>query len=75
METQKILRKSFVQAKSLSKLSKKNWWSTYTSNGSCFFCQTMVYFDRIKTGFSNKNFDFKKVFVKTLKKRDGNCYK
>ena len=32
------------------------------------FFAAMVYFDRIKTGFSNKNFDFKKSFCENVKK-------
>ena len=32
------------------------------------FFSAMVYFDRIKTGFSNKNFEFKKSFCENVKK-------
>ena len=32
------------------------------------FFAAMVYFDRIKTGFSNKTFDFKKSFSENVKK-------
>ena len=32
------------------------------------FFSAMVYFEKVKTGFSNKNFDFKKAFCENVKK-------
>ena len=67
METEDFEEK-FYSSETLSKLSKRIGGQPNSPNGSSFFA-AMVYFDRIKTGFSNKNFDFKKVFVKMSKKK------
>ncbi len=66
METEDFEEK-FYSSETLSKLSK-NIGSQPTHPMEAVFFSAMVYFDRIKTGFSNKNFEFKKSFCENVKK-------
>ena len=66
METEDFEEK-FYSSETLSKLSKRIGGQPTHPMEAIFFA-AMVYFDRIKTGFSNKNFDFKKSFCENVKK-------
>ncbi len=66
METEDFEEK-FYSSETLSKLSKRIGGQPTHTMEAVFFA-AMVYFDRIKTGFSNKNFDFKKSFCENVKK-------
>ncbi len=66
METEDFEEK-FYSSETLSKLSK-NIGRQPTHPMEAVFFSAMVYFDRIKTGFSNKNFEFKKSFCENVKK-------
>ena len=66
METEEFEEK-FYSSETLSKLSKRIGGQPNHPMEAVFFA-AMVYFDRIKTGFSNKNFDFKKSFCENVKK-------
>ncbi len=66
METEEFEEK-FYSSETLNKLSKRIGGQPTHPMESVFFA-AMVYFDRIKTGFSNKNFDFKKSFCENVKK-------
>ena len=66
METEDFEEK-FYSSETLSKLSKRIGGHPTHPMEAVFFA-AMVYFDRIKTGFSNKNFDFKKSFCENVKK-------
>ncbi len=57
----------FYSSETLSKLSKRIGGQPTHPMEAVFFA-AMVYFDRIKTGFSNKNFEFKKSFCDNVKK-------
>ncbi len=66
METEEFEEK-FYSSETLSKLSKRIGGQPTHPMEAVFFA-AMVYFDRIKTGFSNKNFEFKKSFCENVKK-------
>ncbi len=66
METEEFEEK-FYSSETLSKLSKRIGGQPTHPMEAVFFA-AMVYFDRIKTGFSNKSFDFKKSFCENVKK-------
>ena len=66
LETQEFEEK-FYSSETLSKLSKRIGGQPTHPMEAVFFA-AMVYFDRIKTGFSNKNFEFKKSFCENVKK-------
>ena len=66
METDDFEEK-FYSSETLSKLSKRIGGQPTHPMEAVFFA-AMIYFDRIKTGFSNKNFDFKKSFCENVKK-------
>ena len=66
METEDFEEK-FYSSETLSKLSKRIGGQPTHPIEAVFFA-AMVYFDRIQTGFSNKNFDFKKSFCENVKK-------
>ncbi len=66
LETEDFEEK-FYSSETLSKLSKRIGGQPTHPMEAVFFA-AMVYFDRIKTGFSNKNFDFKKSFCDNVKK-------
>ena len=66
METEDFEEK-FYSSETLSNLSKRIGGQPTHPMEAVFFA-AMVYFDRIKTGFSNKNFDFKKSFCENVKK-------
>ncbi len=66
METEDFEEK-FYSSETLSKLSKRIGGQPTHPMEAVFFA-AMVYFDRIKTGFSNKNFEFKKSFCDNVKK-------
>ena len=66
METEEFEEK-FYSSETLSKLSKRIGGQPSHPMEAVFFA-AMVYFDRIKTGFSNKSFDFKKSFCENVKK-------
>ena len=66
METEDFEEK-FYSSETLSKLSKRIGGQPTHPMEAVFFA-AMVYFDRMKTGFSNKNFDFKKSFCENVKK-------
>ena len=66
METEEFEEK-FYSSETLSKLSKRIGGQPTHPMEAVFFA-AMVYFDRIKTGFSNKTFDFKKSFSENVKK-------
>ena len=57
----------FYAIETLSKLSKR-LGSQPTHPIEAVFFSSMVYFERIKSGFSNKNFEFKKSFCENVKK-------
>ncbi len=57
----------FYASETLSKLSKR-LGSQPTHPIEAVFFSSMVYFERIKSGFSNKNFEFKKSFCENVKK-------
>ena len=58
---------NFYGSETLSKLSKK-LGSQPTHPIEAVFFSAMVYFEKVKSGFSNKNFDFKKAFCENVKK-------
>ena len=58
---------NFYGSETLSKLSKKLGSQPTHPIESVFFSE-MVYFEKVKSGFSNKNFDFKKAFCENVKK-------
>ena len=58
---------NFYASETLSKLSKR-LGSQPTHPMEAVFFSAMVYFERIKTGFSNKSFEFKKSFCDSVKK-------
>ncbi|MAI29780.1 MAG: protein TolQ [Rickettsiales bacterium] len=58
---------NFYASETLSKLSKK-LGSQPTHPIEAVFFSAMVYFEKVKSGFSNKNFDFKKAFCENVKK-------
>ena len=63
---------NFYSSETLSKLSKRLGSQPTHPMESVFF-SAMVYFEKIKTGFSNKNNEFKQKFCDNVKK-NGNCY-
>ena len=58
---------NFYGSETLSKLSKK-LGSQPTHPIEAVFFSAMVYFEKVKSGFSNKNFDYKKAFCENVKK-------
>ena len=58
---------NFYGSETLSKLSKK-LGSHPTHPIVAVFFSAMVYFEKLKSGFSNKNFDYKKAFCENVKK-------
>ena len=58
---------NFYGSETLSKLSKK-LGSQPTHPIEAVFFSAMVYFEKVKSGFSNKNFDYKKTFCENVKK-------
>ena len=66
METEDF-EENFYASETLSKLSKR-LGSHPTHPVEAVFFSAMVYFEKVKTGFSNKNFDFKKAFCENVKK-------
>ena len=58
---------NFYGSETLSKLSKK-LGSQPTHPIEAVFFSAMVYFEKVKSGFSNKNFDFKKAFCENVRK-------
>jgi biopolymer transport protein TolQ len=58
---------NFYGSETLSKLSKK-LGSQPTHPIEAVFFSAMVYFEKVKSGFSNKNFDYKKSFCENVKK-------
>ena len=58
---------NFYSSDTLSKLSKRLGSQPTHPMESVFF-SAMVYFEKIKTGFSNKNNDFKQKFCENVKK-------
>ena len=58
---------NFYGSETLSKLSKK-LGSQPTHPIEAVFFSAMVYFEKVKSGFSNKNFDYKKAFCENIKK-------
>ena len=58
---------NFYGSETLSKLSKK-LGSHPTHPIEAVFFSAMVYFEKVKSGFSNKNFDYKKSFCENVKK-------
>ena len=58
---------NFYASETLSKLSKR-LGSQPTHPMEAVFFSAMVYFERIKTGFSNKSLEFKKSFCENVKK-------
>ena len=58
---------NFYGSETLSKLSKK-LGSHPTHPIEAVFFSAMVYFEKVKSGFSNKNFDYKKAFCENVKK-------
>ena len=58
---------NFYGSETLSKLSKK-LGSQPTHPIEAVFFSAMVYFEKVKSGFSNKNFDFRKSFCENVKK-------
>ena len=61
------MKKNFIQVKHSANYPKRIGGQPTHPMEAVFFA-AMVYFDRIKTGFSNKNFDFKKSFCENVKK-------
>ena len=57
---------NFYASETLSKLSKK-LGSQPTHPIEAVFFSAMVYFDKVKSGFTNKNFEFKKAFCENIK--------
>ena len=57
----------FYSSETLSKLSKSIGNHPRHPMESVFF-SAMAYFEKMKSGFSNKNFDFKKSFCENVKK-------
>ena len=66
LETEEF-EENFYGSETLSKLSKK-LGSQPTHPIEAVFFSAMVYFDKVKSGFSNKNFDYKKAFCENVKK-------
>jgi len=58
---------NFYGSETLSKLSRKLGSQPTHPIESVFF-SAMVYFEKVKSGFSNKNFDYKKAFCENVKK-------
>ena len=58
---------NFYGSETLSKLSKK-LGSQPTHPIEAVFFSAMVYFEKVKSGFLNKNFDFRKSFCENVKK-------
>ncbi len=58
---------NFYGSETLSKLSKK-LGSQPTHPIEAVFFSAMVYFEKVKSGFSNKNFDYKKAFCENVRK-------
>ncbi len=58
---------NFYGSETLNKLSKK-LGSQPTHPIEAVFFSAMVYFEKVKSGFSNKNFDYKKAFCENVKK-------
>ena len=58
---------NFYGSETLSKLSKK-LGSHPTHPIEAVFFSAMVYFEKVKSGFSNKNFDYKQAFCENVKK-------
>tara|TARA_A100001011_G_scaffold382768_1_gene453065 strand:- start:1210 stop:1941 length:732 start_codon:yes stop_codon:yes gene_type:complete len=58
---------NFYGSETLSKLSKK-LGSQPTHPIEAVFFSAMVYFEKVKSGFSNKNFDYRKSFCENVKK-------
>ena len=58
---------NFYGSETLSKLSKK-LGSQPTHPIEAVFFSAMVYFDKVKSGFSNKNFEYKNAFCENVKK-------
>ena len=58
---------NFYGSETLSKLSKKLGSHPTHPIESVFF-SAMVYFEKVKSGFSTKNFDYKKAFCENVKK-------
>ena len=65
LETEEF-EENFYGSETLSKLSKK-LGSQPTHPIEAVFFSAMVYFDKVKSGFSNKNFDYKKAFCENVK--------
>ena len=65
-ETEEFEEK-FYASETLSKLSKR-LGSQPTHPIEAVFFSSMVYFERIKSGFANKSFEFKKSFCENVKK-------
>jgi len=57
---------NFYASETLSKLSKK-LGSQPTHPIEAVFFSAMVYFDKVKSGFTNKNFEFKRAFCENIK--------
>ncbi len=57
---------NFYASETLSKLSKK-LGSQPTHPIEAVFFSAMVYFEKVKTSFSNKNFEFKKAFCENVR--------
>ena len=57
----------FYSSETLSKLSKSIGSQPSHPIEAVFF-SAMVYFDKVKSGFSNKDFEVKKTFCKNIKK-------
>ncbi len=66
LETEEF-EENFYGSETLNKLSKK-LGSQPTHPIEAVFFSAMVYFDKVKSGFSNKNFDYKKAFCENVKK-------
>ena len=58
---------NFYGSETLSKLSKK-LGSQPTHPIEAVFFSAMVYFEKVKSGFSNKNFDYRKAFCENVRK-------
>ena len=58
---------NFYSSETLSNLSKK-LGSQPTHPIEAVFFSAMVYFEKVKSGFSNKNFDYRKSFCENVKK-------
>ena len=66
LETEEF-EENFYGSETLSKLSKK-LGSQPTHPIEAVFFSAMVYFDKVKSGFSNKNFEYKNAFCENVKK-------